>query len=190
VYIEFDKKVESALKKDILAQEWLINALKPLIVSYSRKYGGQTGWDDELYQEGAWQVLEALNVFDISKGVPFLGFVTIRLKHHYQNRRRKEKTTISLDQSFGEDTEICLLDLLVDEKISIEATYLKEEEYKNLIQAINMLDKQEQEIIEEYYLKGNKLKDIAKERNVHYVTVAKRKAKALDKLKNFIKTVG
>lgn len=122
----------------------------------------------------------------MSKGVPFLGFVTIRLKHHYQNKRRKEKTTISLDQFVGEDRGTSLVDLLVDEKVSIESDYLKEEEYKDLIGAISKLNAKERELIEEYYLKGNMLKDIAETRKVHYVTVAKSKAKALEKLKNIL----
>ncbi len=190
MYIEFDKKVGAALKGDSIAKEWIIDRLKPLIVSYSKKYGRQIGWDEELYQEGAWQILEALNVFDTSKGVPFLGFVTIRLKHHYQNRRRKEKITISLDQFVGEDDGASLLDLLVDEKVSIESDYFKKEEYKALIGAINKLDAKERGIIEDYYLKGNTLKDIAETRKVHYVTVAKGKAKALEKLKSILYKVG
>ncbi len=186
--MEFDKKVEEAIKGESLAKEWIINQLKPLVVSYSRKYGGQTGWDEELYQEGFWQILEALNVYDPTKGVPFLGFVTIRLKHHYQNKRRKEKTTISLDQTVGNDSSTSILDLLVDEGMPIEQNYIKKEEHKELRLAIHMLDRRDREIIEKYYLKGIQLKEIANERNVHYVTVAKGRAKAIENLrKNFNK---
>lgn len=184
MYIEFDKKVELALKGDSLAKEWIIDSLKPLVTSYSKKYGGQVGWNDELYQEGALQILQALKDFDPSKKVPFLGFVTVRIKHYYQNKRRKNKSTKSLDQPIGEEEGISLIDLLQDENISIEVDYIKEEDKKRLIVAINNLDDLEKEIIEEYYLKGNMLKSIAEKRNLHYVTVAKRKARALEKLKN------
>lgn len=190
MYIEFDKKVELALKGDVLAKEWIINQLKPLVASYSKKYGGQTGWDEELYQEGALQILECLNIFDITKEVPFLGFVTVRLKHYYQNRRRKEKMTISLDQPVGEEENTTLLDLLVDERVTIESTYLKEEERKALVLGIKQLNEKDRQIIEEYYLKGTMLKDIAQKRKVHYVTVAKDKAKALEKIKKFLEKVG
>lgn len=190
MYKEFDKKVEAALKGDRLSKEWLINSLKPLITSYSKRYGGQIGWNEELYQEGALQVLEALNAFDMSKGVPFLGFITIRLKHYYQNKRRKEKTTISLDQPVGEEENMTLLDLLVDESIAIEEDYIKTEEESRLLLALYDLDENDRYIIREYYIKGRSLKEIAKEKNLHYVTVAKHKAKALQKLKNFLEKVG
>ncbi len=183
LYIEFDKKVEAALKGDNKAKEWIINSLKPLVTSYSKKYGWQNGWNDELYQEGALQILEALNDFEPNKKIPFLGFVSIRIKHYYQNKRRKNKPTTSLNQSIVEGDTVSILDMLVDEKICIDMDYIKEEDKKNLILAIDKLEPLEKEIIEEYYLKENMLKNIAKNKNLHYVTVAKRKGKALDKLK-------
>ncbi|ABW20061.1 sigma-70 family RNA polymerase sigma factor [Alkaliphilus oremlandii] len=190
MYIEFDEKVALALEGDHSAKEWLIHQLKPLIVSYSRKYGGQVGWDEELYQEGAWQVLEALQDFDRSKGVPFLGFVTVRLKHHYQNKRRKEKSLISLDEPVGEEQDTTLLDFIVDESVDIEGDYLKAESWIALREAMGRLKEQEHQLIEAYYFNGRKLKEIAEEAGVHYITAVKLKAHSLEKLKKYLEKLG
>lgn len=188
--IEFDEKVALALEGDHSAKEWLIHQLKPLIVSYSRRYGGQIGWDEELYQEGAWQVLEALQSFDQSKGVPFLGFVTVRMKHHYQNKRRKVKHLISLDEPVGEEQDTTLLDFMVDESADIEGTYLKEESFIALREAMGSLKEQEYHLIEEYYFNGRKLKEIAEDKGIHYITAVKLKTRSLEKLRKYLEKRG
>lgn len=186
MYLEFEREVNKALEGDKEAKLWILEQLKPLIASHSKRYGGQNGWDEDLYQEGALQILEALEQFDKDRGIPFLGYITIRIKHYYQNKRRKEKELYSLDQPVGEGDESTLLDLLEDSQVAIEGDYLKKEEQEALCRSLSMLSKKEREMIEDYYLRGEQLKNIAKKRGVHYITASKQKNKALKKLERLL----
>ncbi|MCC5909575.1 MAG: sigma-70 family RNA polymerase sigma factor [Clostridiaceae bacterium] len=187
---EFERMVTQAIEGQQEAVAELLHRLKPLVLSYSKRYGGTRGVDEDAYQEGILEILKALQDFDPSRKIPFLGYITTKLRHYYQNRRRKEKYHYSLNQRInGEDNTATLEDLLEDEKVNIEEESIRKEEKQQLMAAIKNLSPRQQETINAYYFKRQTLKEIGGDRSIHPISVAKTKATALKNLEKSLKNL-
>lgn len=186
MYIELEKIVSKALEGDEDSRLQLLEKLRPLILSHSKKYGGRQGMDEDMYQEGILEILEGLKDYDRSKNVPFLGYISLRLRYYYENRRRREKTIYSLDKNIGGGQDTSFLDFIEDENVKIEDNYLELERNREIFNALNSLTKNQKYIIVQYYFYKKPLKEIAMEKGVHHVTISKTKAAALKKLKKLL----
>lgn len=186
MYSELEKIVSRALEGDEDGRLQLLERLKPLILSHSKKYGGRQGMDEDMYQEGILEILEGLKDYDSSKKVPFLGYISLRLRYYYQNRRCREKTVYSLDKNIGDGQNTSFLDFIEDENVKIEDNYLELERNREIFNALNSLTKNQKYIIVQYYFYKKPLKEIAMEKGVHHVTISKTKAAALKKLKKLL----
>lgn len=184
---DLDEIIKKSLAGDSKSVAELLQSLRPLVLSYSKRYGGRQGVDEDIYQDGLLEILEALRDYDSSKNVPFLGYITVRLRYYYQNQRRKQKTTYSLNQVIGDNEDTTFLDLIEDEDSHVEDIYIQLESNQELMKAIDGLTPLQKKVIQEYYFHKKPLKKIALERSVHHVTVSKTKATALKNLKKVLK---
>lgn len=185
---KFGEIIKRSLAGEKQSIEELIQQLRPLVLSYSKRYGGRQRMDEDAYQEGILEILEALKDFDASRNVPFLGYITVRLRYHYQNKRRKQKLIYSLNEVVGDSEDTCFLDLIEDENSYVEEICIKTEENQELMKAIESLTQCQRNIITQYYFHKKPLKRIAMERGIHPVSVSKTKASALKNLKKILET--
>ncbi|SDJ90635.1 RNA polymerase sigma factor [Natronincola ferrireducens] len=183
----FEELVKKALKGEKEAIEQLLLQLRPLIIAYSKRYGGREGMDEDAYQEGLLEILEGLQDFDSAKNVPFLAYITIRVRYYYLNKRRKVKSHFSLEADIGDSEGISLIDLLEDTTAKVEETYMEMEESQRLKEAIHRLTSCQRDIILQYYFHRKTLKEIAAIKGIHPISVAKTKATGLKKLKKLLK---
>lgn len=160
----------------------ILEEAHPLIISSINKYAKSKGEFEDLYQEGALAVLEALGKYEQSKGVNMFYYLKLQLKFFYLNYERYEKKTVSLDEPIGEG--ISLVDTLTDVSSDVEdivfANWEREEAYK----AIRGLAAEERYIIEQSIMHRRTLDDLAKGLGISRTTLFRRKNQILDKLSN------
>lgn len=184
----FEELVAKALQGEPQAIEELLQQLRPLVIAYSKKYGGRQGIDEDAYQEGMLEILEGLKDYDISRGIPFLAYISTRIRYYYHNRRRRKKICYSLEEKVV-DGGGSFKDLLEDVSCDIEGEYIKEETYQELYQAMEKLTPCQKAIVIQYYFRNKRLKEIAEMRGSHLISVAKTKGLALKKLKKILEKV-
>ncbi len=185
---EFEEIASKALAGDKEAVADILTRLRPLVIAYSSRYGGRQGMDEDFFQEGMLEVLEGLVDYDPGRGIPFLAYITTRIRYYYFNRRRKQKFHYSLEKPVRDGGISTFGDLLEDAECDIEGDYLKYETNEELKMAMEKLSHCQKEIVEEYYFGHKTLKKIALERGIHPVSVAKTKGLALRKLKKILET--
>ena len=71
--------------------------------------------------------------------------------------------------------------------VNIEADFVKKEDYAKLYAAIEQLKPNYRCLIEEIYIKGRKLVDVAAEKGVHHTTITKTLKRALEHLRKNLK---
>ncbi|ABR46942.1 RNA polymerase, sigma-24 subunit, ECF subfamily [Alkaliphilus metalliredigens QYMF] len=183
---DFEARVLEAKAGNRQAKEWIVFKLNPLVISHSGRYGGCKGYDEDAIQDGRMKILEAIETFDLEKGVPFLGYVALAVQHFYQNRRRKQRIHLSLDSPIGngvEEENGTWIDLIVDESVEIEEDLIRKETHQWIHENMSCLSQGQQQVVRDFYFNKHSLKTIAAKRGVHPITVAKTKGLALRKLR-------
>lgn len=171
-------------KGDGIAQEAVLESLKPLVfASITKYYFGRETFAD-MVQEGYMKILQEIGRFDEERGVPFLGYIKMQLKYFYMEKGKRERKTLSLNHplDMGDD-RMEFLDMLRDETVDIEKDMLQKEEMLFLKQALKQLSPKQKEVIELYFYKGMNMRQIAQQLGLHYKTVVKRKERALENLR-------
>lgn len=181
--------VKEAIQGDSKAIEELLVQLRPLVIAYSKRYGGRQGMDEDAFQEGMLEILEGLEDYDPHRKIPFLAYITTRIRYYYWNRRRREKTCYYLEEKIGSDGTTTFMDNIEDTTCNIEEGCIKQEAYKKLKEAIEELTQCQKEIVIQYYFGHKTLKEIANKRGIHPISVAKTKGLALKKLKEYLKEI-
>lgn len=183
-----EQLVRQAQGGDKGAMEELMKAFKNYIYK-SAMHIYVSGYDQEdLMQLGYMTVMKAVEKYDVSRS-NFINYVTLAITNNFRaliRNRAKENAVGSLDADLGEGFSI--IDILQDEKVNIEEDYVNEELGKILEEAIEGLPFKLQEIIKYVYIdeKGN-FKEYAKEYEINYNTVIKRKNLAFEKLGRALK---
>ncbi|QEK11299.1 sigma-70 family RNA polymerase sigma factor [Crassaminicella thermophila] len=172
---------------DRLAKEELLKSLMPLIITSIKKYYFGDEEFSDLIQEGGMKILREVEIFDEERGVPFLGYIKLKLKFLYMEKRKKVRNELSLQNKINmDDDEISFIDMLVDERENVEEHLLKEERYHALEEAIKRLTDKQKIVLKLCYMDFLNMKQIAERLGVHYQTVVKTKARALDKMRKDI----
>lgn len=175
--------VTRAQKNEAGAATELIERLTPLIhASIRRYYFGRESRED-LLQEGCLKLLELLQRFDASRGIPYLGYVKVQLKYFYMEKGRYSKKEAAVNPTEGEGV---LVEGLPDKSSNLEEHLVQRETERTLAAAIRELSNQQRRVILLYYGWGMDMRQIAKRLGVHYQTVVKTKERGLKKLKEKI----
>ena len=142
---------------------------------------------EENYQNSMLVLLETIYEYQPEKNVTFSAFYKKKLFYHYMNIIRIQK-----DQEDYTQEILCL------EQITEESQPLDEQQLDNLIwqenradlyAAINKLSSMQKWLIEQHYFRGKKLTELAIQHDVHYQSMVKLKARALESLKMYLKNV-
>jgi RNA polymerase sporulation-specific sigma factor len=184
VYEDIERLLNLSKKGDTKAKEQLLSKLEPLILSSIRRYYYKPYMYEDLIQEGYEVVLDSIEEYDPDRKVYFLGFVKLRLKYHYLNKH-KEKQTISLNQTIGDDG-MELVDMLQYDGPDPLERAIQIEEIQALKKAINFLTPRQREVVVAYYVEGMALGEIAEKLGIAYRTVVNTKTMAIEKLKKTI----
>lgn len=162
----------------------LIERLKPLIYASARRYYFGEGDKEDLLQEGCLKLLELLDKFDMSRGIPFLGFIKVHLKYFYMEKGKdsKKEAAFYILESLTEDGRT-FIEGMPDADMSIEEKLIQREVQRSLGEAIQKLSVHQKRVISLYYGQGMDMRQIAKYLGVHYQTVVKTKERGLRRLR-------
>ena len=186
--LDIIKSAKKGNKESIL---FIFNKYTPLIDKYCRSYHLKNYDSDDLTQEGFLAVIKAINMYDISKGVTsFDSYVITTIKNCYGclarvNIKYNEESSLNLTINDGVD----FLDLLEDNSYStnIENRYIKNEQIKNIILALNKLNQEDKLFVKNLYYncKGSLLK-YCKTNNIVYYAAKKQLNRILYTIRTYI----
>lgn len=156
-----------ALKEgDEAARRKIIQAYQPLVFKQAVPYRTHEGIMD-IVQEGTVGLIEAVETYDVERGVAFSLFAVHRIRGRIINFLRKEATNgklTSIDADFEEGRSTLELIAAPGETVAelAEANELK----VRVREALSALPQKEKLVIEQVYLTGGKIKDVAEQMNV------------------------
>lgn len=176
----FQQLARRAKEGDIKAKEEIINRLQPLIISSIKRYYFNKNEFEDLMQEGNLQILESIELYVEEKGVYFLGYIKMRLKHMYLEKH-KQRTHSSLNQKIG-DGGVEIVDLLVSDDEDILVDMVLGEDIKDLRDKLKELTKRQREVVLLFYIEKMSIGEIRKKLGISYRTVVNTKTMALKKL--------
>lgn len=183
MYKELNDLLVKARDGDIDSKEEILNRLQGLILkSIQRYYNNRIEYED-LIQEGNLVVLQAIDTFDETKGVYFLGYVKTLLKYAYLNKY-KIRHHVSLNTTI-DDKDCELIDLIESDEDSPLEQIIKLEEYTTIYDALSVLTDRQMQIVLAYYMEELSIGDIAKSLNISYRTVINTKVRALEKMRKY-----
>ena len=156
----------------------------PFIKSAVRRYCYVPEEFEDLVQDGILIVLESMDTFDPTKGVPFAAYVNSYLRWYYlKTYKYIRKYDLSLDRE-GEEGKIIEV---IDTGIDIEGDYFKKYDLKYLNSVMAELTERERQVIYQYYFKKQKLKDVAQALGITERTATNLKFRAITKLRQKFK---
>lgn len=161
----------------------LINKVKPLILSYIKKFNLFMDCDD-IWQESIELLFNCIYSFDINKNVPFIAYYQKSLYYYHLDRSKEDEELISLDTTTVTDEEIPLIETVPSNEIPIVEQVLINDKNNRLYDCISQLSLKQQWLLHEHFYLEKSLIQISHESGKHYQTLVKLKARALDKLKD------
>lgn len=180
--MDFEILVLEAKNGNKNALEKILEGLRPFILKQSKSFFINGYETEDLIQIGYFSAIKAIKSFDIAKQGRFLSYVTSAIKnnYYYQIRQKfKQNSETSLNRETGDGIQV--MDLIFSDENIEENMILKEEKLK-LIQAINILPKEDIEFINSIYFLRNKLKTYSVLNNISYSKCIKHRNKILKKL--------
>lgn len=156
----------------------------PFIKNAVRRYCYVPEEFEDLVQDGILIVLESMDTFDPTKGVPFAAYVNSYLRWYYlKTYKYLKRCDLSLDRE-GEEGKI--IDI-IDTGIDIEGDYFKKYDIGFLNYVMSQLTERERQVIYQYYFKKQKLKDVAQALGITERTATNLKFRAITKLRQKFK---
>ena len=180
----FNELVERSKAGDEKALGEIVEKLQPLLISSIRRYYNKPKEYEDLMQDGNIKIIESINDFDKDKGVHFLGYVKMNIKHLYLDKH-KQRFHKSLDEKIG-DGETEMLDLLVSDEIDFLERIIEGEDRLELKRALDVLTQRQRLVIDLFYGKNMSIGDIADDLGVAYRTVINTKTRALEKMRKVL----
>ena len=179
-------KAKNGSKEELLK---LIEQFKPFIFKTAREFNIRDMDKDDLFQIGSAAVVNAVIKYKIGSHT-FSSYAFNAVKNEFRYAARKASKCskdLSIDAPIREFEEgsIEILDCL-ESPVNIEETVMKNETYKELRQALNKLSKEEREILLMIYWENMTLKTYAEDNKLSYLQVARKKKRALAKLRIYL----
>lgn len=172
---EIELLVRKAKLGDSKAIESLFFAFTPYINLLVSKFHIR-GYDkDDLVQESFIVLNNAINKYNCNN--TFVSYVTRALKNNIIYLLRK---------STSHDKTI-MIDNLLEDSSNLELDVLNHIDLEHLSCSMKNLSELEVKIIKDYYFNDYTLMSISKQLDEKYITTAKRKDRAITKLRNYLK---
>lgn len=145
---------------------------------------------EDMISEGNLVILQAIRDYRDDLGVPFLGFVKLRLRYIYLERCKTRDSHSSLNEMVDKDGDVERIDTIVDSAPLIEDKVIHGQDLDELAHALSCLTQRQAQIIKLYYFESLSMVKIASSLGLHYQTVVKLRDRALDNLKNILQHHG
>lgn len=187
-----EKLLLQAKNNNFTAKEEIINMYYPLIIKESKRIFLKNITFDDLIQIGIMNLLKAIKLYDLSRGAQsFSSYALWSIKNGYISLLRSEikyNDEVSIN-NFCKDSDIEIVDNLIDEKVNIEDSIIKNFSNKEIIEAFKELDSEEKDILTFLYIDNEKpnLSKYCRLINKDYYYCSKLKNRALEKLKFLLK---
>lgn len=182
-----------AKNNNVTAKEEIINMYYPLIIKESKRIFLKNRTFDDLIQIGIMNLLKAIKLYDLSRGAQsFSSYALWSIKNGYISLLRSEikyNEEVSLN-NFCKDSDIEIVDSLIDEKVNIEDSIIKNFSNNEVVKAFKKLDQEEKDILTFLYIESEKpnLSKYCRLKNKDYYYCSKLKNRSLEKLKFLLKT--
>ncbi len=167
--------IQKAKEGSIEAKESIIKRYKNFVYTEAFKIRIPNFDIEDIVQIGTFTILKCINIFDLDKNKNFTSYVTRAIKNNYLDLLLREK------KRHGRNTSDEMLSQIAD-SINIEDSVLMSIEVSKLHEAFKTLTIEDLELISQLYFYGATIKEIAKNPNVSYTTIYRRKNKALNML--------
>lgn len=179
--------VQRCKKNDESAKEELLMAFKGFIYKNS-KLINLTDYDrEDLLQEGFLSIMKSLKMVDLDKPGSIVTYIcnSIRFNYNYLIRQKcRNNSELSLNAPIEDNLEV--MDTLQG-KEDVEAHCLQREISYEVNKAVrDSLDSEERDLIEFLFFREGKLKDYCDRKNINYNLCAKRKERALKKMRIYM----
>lgn len=172
--------IKNAKEGDTEAVNMLIDRYKYLIIKEAGKYHIPGYAFEDLVQHGYLSVIKAVNKYKLGRK-RYDGYFINTIKTNYKDLLRgKIKHNREIPDS-------SLLDINTPNyQFTIEDQIIAYEQVKKLYMALDKLPKEDRNIIERFYFKGDKLTEIACDLDSNYYKTVRIKERALQKLKELL----
>lgn len=173
------------------AKEEIIEMYYPLIIKESKRIFLKNRTFEDLIQIGIMNLLKAIKLYDLKRGSQsFSSYALWSIKNGFITLLRSEikyNDEVSLN-NFCKDSDIEIVDSLIDEKTNIEDYIINSFSNIEIISAFNKLDYEEKDIITFLYIENEKpnLSKYCRLKNKDYYYCSKLKIRALQKLKQLL----
>lgn len=160
-----------------------------MIINLARSFYINGYTMEDMMQEGRVSLIKAIQKYDLGSRYPFASYAASAVKKNFYCKIRdnvKKPSCCSLYSVNNNGNE--LIDMIASEE-NIEEDLIKRQCQVHLWKAVKKLPKEERNIIIWYYVQGRNLKEYGTRKGISYRTVAYRKRKAIEHLKNIIRYV-
>lgn len=179
--VDVEGLIKSAKEGKAEAVNTLIERYKYLIIKESAKYHIPGYEFEDLVQHGYLSVIKAVHKYKLGSS-SYDGYIINAIRTNYKDLLRgKIKHNREIPDSLHLDINSA------DFEFTLEDQIIAYEQVKKLYKALDKLSKEERDIIEKFYLKGETLKEIACDIDESYYKTVRRKEKAIMKLRDFMK---
>lgn len=144
-------------RDDPAARNKLVEHNLRLVVYIAKRFENTNVYVDDLISIGTIGLIKAIKTFDYDKNIKLATYASRCIENEILMHLRKisrEKLEVSLDEPLNTDAdgnELLLCDILGSDADDISQGAMDEVEYKLLINAVNSLNKREQQIIKLRY---------------------------------------
>lgn len=186
-YTLLDEWVKEAKAGDQKAVEMLLHTFQPLMLSMVQKYIYQPADYEDGLQEASVVLMETLKAYQFELGVPFPFYLKNRLFHYFvelakKNAKEKERQSFVEDEDLNAQQERCA----GESRAALREEEVKSARYAQLEKALKELTPEQREVIERRYYKGESIKAIAEKKGVSVITIEKRRAAGIRRLKKIL----
>jgi len=184
-YAYIEHLILSTKEGNSISKEKLIDEFTPLIKKISKTTFISNYTREDIEQECYLTLLKCIDKYN-PKMHRFIGYATMAIRNNinYLLRGYIKHKAINSDASLTSTGSLEDLNLKSNEEIESSILYIeKKKMYK---EAINLLSKEERELLKYVYIKNNSLKQFATMKNISYSTLCKRKARIKRTLKQYI----
>lgn len=172
--------VRRAKDGDEEAIQAVIEQYKPFVMKCCHKFSIPSYDFDDLVQYSYLSILKAIRLYNFGK-VHFTSYVMTAIRNNLGDLLRKnvkQYREVNHQESFEMDYP--------DEGFDLERELVEKESIGELNAAIDRMDSEDREILEEFYLKKMPLRVIAESRGYSCTGIGKRKKRILKKLRDEI----
>ncbi|ELC8368403.1 sigma-70 family RNA polymerase sigma factor [Clostridium perfringens] len=171
---ELEKNVLKAKNNDDIAKEYIIYFFMPYIKKISNRYFIRNYDKEDITNFLIIALLEAVNKYKYENNFFWYAINTMRNRIYNELRnKKKEESFINIDNL-----------ILYSNEDKLDNNLIKEEKIRVLKKSLLALDEDELKLIYDLYYLGKTLKELSLSNDINYYTLATKKRRVINKLKN------